>query len=215
MSGKPSWVSAMAVLAAAVMLSGCTRINEQLPAPSTPERHAFSDFWFTRGCDAMDVFRFQWGVTRDFKAIGATFKATALAQAGFVHFAGAKVGMERRAVGIMRQKKTEGGISPLYFTSIRSAGEYGNQFMRTTTEWADVRDRRIVRNGFFWSDGTARPFAVGFEFEFFCFGGPDVQIYICEMADFFAGWFGLDPRGDDASRLVHADLDNQYFKDEP
>lgn len=214
MSRKSSWLSAAVLGLAVLMLTGCARINEGLPEPVPQETHAFSNYWANRGYDAMDIIRLQWGVPRDFKAIGITAKATALAQVGFVHFAGKKVGMERRGLGIMRQKKTEGGISPLYFTSIRSAGEYGNYFLRANTEWADVRDRRIIRNGFFWSDGTGRPLSFGVETALLCLGGPDVQIYLCELGDFFVGWLGMDPRGDDWKRLVHADLDNQYFKDE-
>jgi hypothetical protein len=194
--------------------SGCTRINEQLPPASPPETPAFSNFWANRGYDAMDIVRMQWGAPRDFKGFGLTVKITALCQGGLVYFEGKKVGLERRGVGIMRQKKLEGGISPLYFTTIKSAGEFGNFFMRTDTEWADVRDRRIIRNGFFWSDGTLRPTSLGFEAELFCLGGPDLQFYLCEFGDFFGGWVGLDPRGDDISRMGHADLDNQFFEDE-
>jgi hypothetical protein len=50
--------------------------------------------------------------------------------------------------------------------------------------------------------------------EFFCFGGPDVQFYLCELGDFLVGVVGLDPRGDDVSRLTHADLDTRFFNDE-
>jgi len=215
MSARSMWTSVATVLVAGAMMSGCARINERVPKPPAPETHAFSNYFANRGYDFMDIFRFEWGVPRDSKAFGAKVKATALAQAGFVFFEGKKVGLERRAVGIIRQKKIEGGISPIYFTTIKEGGEFGNYFMRTTTEWADIRDRRIIRNGFFWSDGTRRPVSVGVEAEFLCFGGPDIQIYICELGDFLAGIFGLDPRGDDVSRAVHADLDTQFFKDEP
>jgi hypothetical protein len=212
MSRKSPWLAIATVVAVLTVVSGCARINEGVAPPSAQESPVFSNYWANRGYDAMDLFRLQWGSPRDFKAFGATAKATCLAQAGFVFFEGKKVGMERRAVGILRQKKLEGGISPVYFTTIREGGEFGNYFMQTTTEWAKARDRRIIRNGFFWSDGTGRPISFGAELELFCFGGPDVQFYLCELADFLVGWFGLDPRGDDVSRLVHAGLDNQFFE---
>jgi hypothetical protein len=215
MNTRTPWLSLMALLAGLFLASGCTRINQDLPAPTTEESHAFSSYWSNRGYDAMDMIRLQWGVPRDFKAFGISAKATALLQAGLVIFEGKKVGLERRAIGIKRQEKLEGGISPVYFTTIREAGEFGNYFMRTDTEWAETRDRRIIRNGFFWSDGTARPISFGLELEMFCLGGPDLMLYICEVGDFFAGWVGLDPRGDDLSRLTHAELDNQFFGDEP
>lgn len=203
------------VVAAATMLSGCARINEGVKPLPASEQPAFSNYLENRLYDFMDMFRLQWAVPRDFKAIGAKVKATALAQAGFVCFQGKKAGLERRAVGIIRQKKVEGGIAPLYFTSIREGGEYGNHFMRTNTAWAKTRDRRIIRNGFFWSDGTGRPMSVGAEVVLLCFGGPDVQFYVCELGDFVAGLFGFDPRGDDLSRLTHAELDNEFFGEEP
>jgi len=212
MKTRSTWLSIAAVVATVAVMSGCARINEGVPPPSAQETGAFSNFWANRLYDFMDLMRLEWGAPRDFKAFGATAKATCLAQAGFVFFEGTKVGLERRAVGIIRQKKIEGGISPVYFTTVREGGEFGNEFMRTTTDWAKARDRRIIRNGFFWSDGTERPFSFGFELELFCFGGPDVHFYLCELADFLAGWVGLDPRGDDVSRVVHAQLDNQFFE---
>jgi len=212
MSRRSPWLSLAAVAAALTVLSGCARINESVGPPGAPEAPVFSNFWLNRAYDFMDLARFEWGSPRDFKAFGATAKVTVLAQAGFVYFEGKKVGMERRGVGIIRQKKLEGGIFPVYFTTIREAGEFGNQFLRTDTDWAKVRDRRIIRNGFFWSDGTGRPISFGGEFEFFCFGGPDIQFYLCELADFFVGWVGLDPRCDDVSRVAYADLDNQFFE---
>jgi len=215
MRAKFPWLTAAGVAAAFALASGCTRINEGVPPTTAQETHAFSNYWANRGYDAMDLVRLQWGVPRDFKAIGVKVKATSLAEAGFVYLQGKKVGLERRAVGIIRQDKIEGGVTPVYFSAFREAGEFGNVFMRTTTDWAKARDRRIIRNGFFWSDGTARPVALGFEFELLCFGGPDVQFYLCEMADFMVGWVGLDPRGDDVSRLVHAELDNQFFETAP
>jgi len=210
MSARSPWLA----VAAVVLASGCARINENVPPPTAEETHAFSNYWPNRFYDFMDLFRFQWGVARDFKAFGAKVKATSLAEVGFVYFEGKKVGIERRAIGIIRQEKIEGGVTPIYFSAFREGGEFGNDFMRTTTQWAKVRDRRIIKNGFFWSDGTGRPVALGVELELFCFGGPDIQFYLCELADFMAGWVGLDPRGDDLSRLTHAELDNTFFKEE-
>ena len=215
MRARSPWLTLAAGVAVLVMASGCTRLNEGIAPPAAPESPAFSNYWGNRLYDFMDLFRFEWGVPRDFRAGGATFKATALAQVGFVYFEGKKVGLERRAVGIIRQDKIEGGVTPVYYSCLREAGEFGNYFMRTDTDWAKVRDRRIIRNGFFWSDGTGRPWAIGAEVELLCLGGPDVQFYICEFADFVVGWVGMDPRGDDVSRLVHADLDNQYFDGTP
>ncbi len=214
MRKQAQWLAAVALAGVMALTGGCARINEGVPPPSGPETHPFENFWPNRLYDFMDLMRVQWGVPRDFHAFGAKIKATSLAEAGFVYFEGKKVGLERRAVGIIRQDKMEGGITPVYFIGVREAGEFGNNFMRTTTDWAKVRDRRIIRNGFYWSDGTRRPAALGIEFTFLCFGGPDLQFYLCELADFMVGWVGLDPRGDDVSRLVHAELDTAFFKDE-
>ncbi|MCX8036009.1 MAG: hypothetical protein N3D11_02925 [Candidatus Sumerlaeia bacterium] len=213
MRKQAHWIAA-AVAGVMAFTGGCARINEGVPPPSAPETHPFENFWPNRLYDFMDLMRVQWGVPRDFRAFGAKIKATSLAEAGFVYFEGKKVGLERRAVGIIRQDKIEGGITPVYFIGVREGGEFGNDFMRTTTDWAKVRDRRIIRNGFYWSDGTCRPVALGIELTFLCFGGPDLQFYLCELADFMVGWVGLDPRGDDVSRLVHAQLDTAFFKDE-
>ncbi|MBM3334580.1 hypothetical protein FJY63_07950 [Candidatus Sumerlaeota bacterium] len=214
MKQKSLWSAVAAAVAVVLLAGGCARINESVVvAPSAQETSAFSNYLGNRGNDFLDLFRFQWGAPRGVTALGATVKATALAQAGVLYFEGKKVGMERRGIGIVRQKKVEAGISPLYFMTIREAGESGNQFLRTTTDWAKVDERRNVRNGFFWSDGTARPLSFGVEVEAPCFGGPDIHFYPCELGDFLMGWVGLDPRADDVSRTVYADLDRQFFKD--
>lgn len=213
MRAKSPWFSMAAVVLSLAMLSGCARINEGVSVEGAQESPALSNYWANRGYDAMDILRLQWGFPRDFKAFGATGKLTAVLQAGIVFFEGKKVGMERRSIGILRQKKLEGGITPVYYITVREAGEFGNFFMRTDTDWAQARDRRLVRNGFFWSDGTGRPLSVGGEVELFCLGGPDIMFYICELGDFMAGIVGLDPRGDDISRPVHTELDNLFFED--
>jgi hypothetical protein len=193
-------------------MGGCATIQEK---PVAPPRGGspFADYFIDRGHDFLDIFRIQWGAPRDGKAFGVTAKLTALAQAGFVYFEGTKAGMERRGIGLIRQDKIEGGITPVYFITVREIGKMGNYFLRTDTDWAKQRDRRIIRNGFFWSDGTKRYWSVGGEVEFLCFGGPDIQIYLCEVGDFLLGIFGLDPRGDDVSKMKAAEEDLDFYND--
>jgi len=218
MSRRSLWFSAAVALLALSLSSGCMCLNQNfqrdLPPPEPvlegPDE-VMCDYWSDRLYDFTDLFRLQWGVPRDFKAFGAKVKITSLAEAGFVYFLGKKAGMERRAIGVIRQDKCEGGITPVYFTGVTEAAECGNYFLVPNTRWQQIRDRRIVRRGLFWSDGTLHPVALGFEIELFCFGGPDVQFYFCELGDFFAGWFGLDPRGDDLCHLGQTEVDNAFF----
>jgi len=202
------------VVVSSLFIIGCATIHEKPIESEREPGNAIADYFIDRGYDFLDIFRIQIGAPRDFKAFGAKVKATALAEAGFVYFSGMKVGMERRGIGIIRQKKVEGGITPVYFSSFKEIGKQGNYFLKTKTPWAEVRDRRIIKNGFFWSDGTKRPWSVGAEFEFLCFPGLDVQVYLCELGDFIFGIFGLDPRCDDVSKIKDAKVDNEFFLDE-
>jgi hypothetical protein len=209
------WFPVAVALLAFSMMTGCMCLNQNIqhlpePQPVVAAPVAVNEYWGDRWNDFLDLFRLQWGVPRDFKGLGAKVKVSCF-EAGLVWFQGKKVGMERRAIGIIRQDKVEGGITPIYQCAIAEEPECGNYFMNPYTRWAQVRDRRIIRNGLFWSDGSKRPASVGFEFEFSCFGGPDVKFYCCELGDFIAGWFGIDPRGDDLSLLDNAERDNQFF----
>ncbi len=197
-----------------IFIIGCATIHEKPIEGEREPGNAVGNYFIDRGYDFLDLFRIQIGAPRDFKAFGVKAKATALAEAGFVYFCGMKVGMERRGIGIVRQKKVEGGITPIYFSSFKEIGKAGNYFLRTKTPWAKARDRRIIKNGFFWSDGTKKPLSVGAEFEFLCFPGLDIQFYFCEFGDFLFGIFGLDPRGDDLSKVRQTNVDNKFYLDE-
>jgi len=197
-----------------IFIIGCATIREKPIEKEKEPGSAFSNYFIDRGYDFLDMFRIQIGAPRDFRAFGAKVKVTSLAEVGFVYFSGMKAGMERRGIGIIRQKKVEGGITPIYFSSFKEIGKQGNYFLKTKTQWAEIRDRRIIKNGFFWSDGTKRPWSIGAEFEFLCFPGLDVQIYLCELGDFFFGIFGLDPRCDDVSKIKAAKVDNEFYLDE-
>jgi hypothetical protein len=221
MTKRSRWFCAAVALLILPMLTGCMCVNTNLRTVQEFDRDAYQNapastkYWGDRLHDFMDLWRIQWGVPRDFMAFGAKVKFTALAEAGIVYFKGSKVGMERRAVGIIRQDKIEAGITPVYFTGINEEPACGNVFMDPNIRWNKIRDRRIIRNGVFWSDGTKRPASIGFEIQFFCFGGPDFQFYFCEFGDFLAGWFGIDPRGDDCLLMDSAEADNAFFRSHP
>ncbi len=146
--------------------------------------------------DLLDVARLRGGIPEEGKAIGAKAKVTSLAQVGYVQFRGKMAGMERRALGVTAERRTEGGISLLYASSNEMRPFAGNSFLRSDTAWSEVEDRRIIRNLPYWDDGRRRFLGVGAEV-----ATPivalDAGVYPEEALDFILGWVGIDLYDDD------------------
>lgn len=146
--------------------------------------------------DLLDVVRLRGGIPEEGKGIGAKAKVTSLAQVGYVQFRGKMAGMERRALGVTAERRTEGGISLLYASSHEMRPYAGNSFLRADTPWSEAEDRRIIRNLPYWDDGRRRFLGVGAEV-----ATPilalDAGVYPEEALDFVLGWVGIDIYDDD------------------
>lgn len=146
--------------------------------------------------DLLDVARLRGGIPEEGKGIGAKAKVTSLAQVGYVQFRGKMAGMERRALGVTAERRSEGGISLLYASSNEMRPFAGNSFLRADSTWSEVEDRRIIRNLPYWDDGRRRFLGVGAEV-----ATPilalDAGVYPEEALDFVLGWVGIDIYDDD------------------
>lgn len=146
--------------------------------------------------DTLDLFRLRAGFPENGQAIGLKARATSLAQVGYVHFDGTYVGMDRRGVGIVSERRREGGVSVFYGSFNRMIPGYSNLFLKENSPWADVEDRRIVRNMPHWDDGRNRHLSIGAEFTNPLFG-IDAGVYPEEALDLVLGFFVIDIFNDD------------------
>ncbi len=155
--------------------------------------------------DLLDVVRLRGGVPEDGKGIGAKAKVTSLAQVGYVQFRGKMAGMERRAIGITAERRSEGGLSLLYASTNEMRPVAGNDFIHADTAWSEIEDRRIIRNLPYSGDGRHRFFGIGAEV-----ATPilalDAGVYPEEALDFIVGWVGIDLYDDDELFLNGGDL---------
>jgi len=155
--------------------------------------------------DLLDVVRLRGGVPEEGKGIGAKAKVTSLAQVGYVQFRGKMAGMERRAIGVTAERRSEGGLSLLYASSHEMRPVAGNDFIHADTAWSEIEDRRIIRNLPHWDDGRRRFLGVGAEV-----ATPilalDAGVYPEEALDFIVGWVGIDLYDDDELFLNGGDL---------
>lgn len=155
--------------------------------------------------DLLDVVRLRGGVPEDGKGIGAKAKVTSLAQVGYVQFRGKMAGMERRAIGVTAERRSEGGLSLIYASSNEMRPVAGNDFIHADTAWSDIEDRRIIRNLPYWDDGRRRFLGIGAEI-----ATPvlalDAGVYPEEAIDFIVGWVGIDLYDDDELFLNGGDL---------
>lgn len=149
-----------------------------------------------RADDLMDIFRLRVGIPRDGEAYGIKARATSLAQVGYVHFEGRYVGMERRALGVTDERRTEGGLSLAYGSQNEMYSHWGNSFLEETGSWSQAEDRRIIRNLPYWDDGRGHFLSVGTEIATPLISF-DVGVYPEEAVDFVTGIFTLDPFNDD------------------
>ncbi|MCB2154318.1 hypothetical protein KQI84_05490 [bacterium] len=153
-----------------------------------------------RVCDFADMFRLRVGVPRHGEGYGVKARATSLAQIGFVHYNGHYFGMERRALGLSEERRTEGGISVFYSSANEMIPNWGNQFLSANTLWSEIENRRIMRNYEYWDDGRGHFLSVGAEVATPILG-IDVGVYPSEALDFVTGFVCIDPFNDDQLML--------------
>lgn len=167
-----------------------------LPPASAPAQSRTGQYFRDRVNDFADIFRLRAGTPHQGRGYGAKARATALAQAGYVHFNGQYAGIDRRGIGIVRERRTEGGVSLLYASRHRMETVSGNEFLDTTTLWSTIEDRRLVRNLPYWDDGRGDLLGIGVEV-----ATPvlaiDIGVNPSQFVDFLAGWVRIDPYNDD------------------
>ncbi|MEQ8820676.1 MAG: hypothetical protein RLY93_10550 [Sumerlaeia bacterium] len=156
-----------------------------------------------RGNDFLDIFRFRAGVPRHGEGYGAKVRATALAQAGFVHYNGSYWGLDRRAFGLVEEQRTEGGVSLAYASTHNVMPYWGNMWLDEDTIWHRAEERHIVRNLPYWDNGRGHFFSLETEVATPIFG-IDLGLYPTEAIDFLTGIVTIDPWNDDASRIARS-----------
>lgn len=156
-----------------------------------------------RANDFLDIFRFRLSAAREAKGFGFHIRATCLAQVGALYFDGEHFGMDRRAIGVWREKRFAGGLSAVYFTDVTNDIVYGNRFTDVDDVWSEAQERGIVRNNIYWDDGRNHPFSIGAEVQLGILPGVDIGVYPTELVDFVVGIFTLDPWGDDLMRIEY------------
>lgn len=180
-------------------LAGLAMAAAILAAPMSAEAGFFKGvgtYFQDRGNDLLDVFRLRVGAPANGRAIGAKARATSLVQAGYVSFEGTYVGLDRRGVGIVDERRRESGVSLLYGSFNEMEPRWGNGFLKANTEWSKAQDRRILRNLPHWDDGRRRPLSLGAELALPIFA-IDVGLYPEELLDFATGWLAIDLFADD------------------
>lgn len=166
-----------------------------LAAPA-PADAGVVQYFKDRGTDFLDIFRVRVGMPNNGNGYGAKVRATALLQAGFVHFDGDYIGLDRRGIGWMEERRTEGGISLAYASRHETIPRWGNQYLMAETLWSEIRDRRIVRNDHYWDDG--RGDLLGFSVEVATpIGAIDLGVNPSQAVDFVVGFLLIDPFKDD------------------
>jgi len=165
------------------------------------QRHPVPLYFCDRLLDLSDFFRVRVHRPKGLRSVGLKARATALVQAGAIYFHGGSYGFDRRALGIWRERRIEGGIGPLYATQVRSEALAGNYYLDDDQPWFELYDRRLVRNGLYWDDGRLRPLSIGAEAHVFFFG-IEAEAYPLEMLDFLFGWVGIDAFDDDLATVI-------------
>jgi hypothetical protein len=174
----------------AVLLAGCL-----LAAPSSAPA-GVGQYFKDRAHDLADIFRVRVGMPTNGQAYGAKARVTSLAQAGYVHFDGDYVGLDRRGFGWMEERRTEGGVSLLYTSRHESIPRWGNPYLMGETLWSEVENRRIVRNEVYWDDGRGDLLGVSAEVATPLFA-IDLGVNPSQAVDFVAGFLTIDIFNDD------------------
>jgi len=149
-----------------------------------------------RGEDLLDVVRLRFISPHRAEGYGLKARATALAQAGYVHTNGLAYGMDRRAIGVTAERRTEGGIGPFYFSRTQMARVAGRSHFDPESPWNLAHRRGVVRNLPAWDDGRLHPLSIGAEAQIGLFG-LDLGVYPTEALDFVTGWLFFDIYKDD------------------
>lgn len=170
------------------------------------------DYFKDRGNDVLDVFRARAGFPEHGRGVGVKARVTSLAQVGYVDFDGSYAGLERRGVGVVDEKRREGGVSLAYGSWNETMVSGGNQYLKGTTNWSVLEDRRIVRNLPHWDDGRRRPFSIGAELAL-PIGALDLGVYPEEFVDLVVGVTTLDMYNDDVAQDV--EIPNAMPSDAP
>jgi len=154
-----------------------------------------------RGADFLDIFLFRISAPRGARGIGFRARATALAQVGAVYFEGEHFGIDRRGIGVWEERRKQGGISLLSFSSVENEIIWGNYFLKPDTPWMKFQERGLIRNDIYWDDGRKQFFSVSVELQPPILPGFEIGIYPVEILDFAVGFLTLDPQNDDLARV--------------
>jgi len=154
-----------------------------------------------RGADFLDIFLFRISAPRGARGIGFRARATALAQVGAVYFEGEHFGIDRRGIGVWEERRKQGGISLLSFSSVENEIVWGNYFLKQDTPWMRFQERGLIRNDVYWDDGRKHFFSVSAEIQPSILPGFEIGIYPVEILDFAVGLLTLDPQNDDLARV--------------
>ena len=188
-----------------VMLSTLVLIGftSTIPANISEVGEIVGRYFQDRANDFLDIFRVRLSAARQAKGFGFHIRATCVAQAGALYFEGEHFGLDRRAIGVWREKRFAGGLSAMYFTDITNDIVYGNRFTDVDDVWSETQERGIVRNNIYWDDGRNHPFSIGAEVQLGILPGVDIGLYPTELVDFVVGIFTLDPWDDDLMRIEY------------
>ncbi len=140
--------------------------------------------------DLGDIFsaNFYWG-----QGVLANMRGTKIVQAGVGTFDGNIASWDRRAVGVSRELRAEGGFPFYYFTTYDRKSEIGNPLFNTRIE--NIENPGEVK--FNLTDPDDRAFyQVGVDVA--AFVGVGVSVDLLQTIDFVFGIFGLDIGKDDA-----------------
>ncbi len=164
--------------------------------------------------DFVDIFRLRAGLPLSGRGYGVKARATSLAQVGFVHYNGTYVGLDRRGIGAVRERRTEGGVSIFYASANQMMPLWGNEYLEGNTPWTDLKDRKIIRNLPAWDDGRSRLFSVGAEVAL-PFLALDLGLYPEEALDFATGFFLVDIYRDDELFLREKEVQRRWVPTDP
>jgi len=178
----------LCILLAVITLSACANAG-------------IIDYFRDRGADLLDIFLLRISVAHKARAFGAGPALPVWAQIGGIYFEGEHFGMDRRGVGVWRERRKEGGISLLYFSNIENEIIWGNYFLEEGTPWMDFEPRGLVRNDVQWNDGRRHFFSINAEIQPGLIPGLEAGIYPMEIIDFAVGFLTMDTQNDDLARV--------------
>lgn len=160
-------------------------------------RAGVGDYFADRWYDFADIFTARVSAAQDGKSAGVMVRATALAQMGLVYFNGEHAGLDRRALGIWREKRLHGALGPIAWNEIEMRTIKGTDYAHDDTEWTDAQERGIVRNGLYYDDGRQEPLAIGVELQPGILPGFEFRVHPLQALDFIVGWTTMDVYNDD------------------